>query len=153
MNERLDLKQTQAWAWAYMTIRRPDFIIGTADNPQLERWYLAPRNAVFGNCYLHRFLKSDEDRALYDHPWDNRSWILIGEYLKHLADGSTVTRREDDMVERKATDAHRVELVTGAAITLFFTGPVIREWGFLCPQGWRPWQEFVAEFPGGNGIG
>lgn len=29
------------------------------------------------------------------------------------------------------------------AISLFLTGPKIREWGFACPQGWIPWYEFV----------
>lgn len=30
--------------------------------------------------------------------------------------------------------------------TLFVTGPVMRQWGFHCPdKGWRHWKEFTAE--------
>lgn len=27
--------------------------------------------------------------------------------------------------------------------TVFITGPRVREWGFHCPKGWVPWQEFT----------
>ena len=140
------------WARAYVTLHQvPDFHVGPDDDHQLQRWYLAPRNGV-ANAYLHRFVRSDDDRALHDHPWDNTSWILDGEYLEHRP-GDSVTRHEGDVVRRAATDAHRVELVTGPVLTLFFTGPVVREWGFHCPWGWRHWREFVEMSTGGNKIG
>ena len=28
--------------------------------------------------------------------------------------------------------------------SLFITGPVIREWGFHCPNGWRHWKQFTV---------
>ena len=145
-----DLGEVRDWALAYIAAHPdPDFHVGPADDHQLQRWFILPRNP-FQNVYLHRFLRSDDDRALHDHPWDNRSWMLDGEYLEHLQDGSTATRFAGDVVERRAIEAHRVELVTGPAVTLFFTGPVVRDWGFYCPQGWRPWKEFVEQLPGGN---
>ncbi len=55
--------------------RDPDFVIGTADDPYLRRWWLIPRNPVF-NLYVHHFLRSDDDRALHDHPWPSVSVIL-----------------------------------------------------------------------------
>ena len=30
------------------------------------------------------------------------------------------------------------------AWSLFITGPVTREWGFHCPQGWRHWKDFTS---------
>jgi hypothetical protein len=150
-NALRELRDVQEWARTYMTLRPvPDFRVGPEDDPQLQRWFVVPRNP-FANVYLHRFLRSDDDRALHDHPWDNRSWIISGEYLEHLADGTTVTRHEGELTDwRPAIAAHRVELVTGPVTTLFFTGPIVRSWGFYCPQGWRHWRQFVTTTPGGN---
>ncbi len=43
-------------------MRKPDFIIGGPENPYLLRWYLIPQNRFF-NVYLHKILRSDDDRA------------------------------------------------------------------------------------------
>ena len=57
--------------------RTPDLVIGGWDDPYLLRWWLIPRNRWF-NVYLHLFLRSDDDRALHDHPWFNLSFLLEG---------------------------------------------------------------------------
>lgn len=63
--------------------RPPDFVIGGHERPYLLRWWVIPRNPVF-NIYLHQFRRSDDDRALHDHPWlFNASWLLSGEYVEH----------------------------------------------------------------------
>lgn len=67
---------------ARVTRRAPDFVIGSAEDPYLLRWWIIPRNKVF-NIYLHRFMRSDEDRALHDHPWSNLSILLRGCYAEH----------------------------------------------------------------------
>ncbi|WP_244260428.1 hypothetical protein [Burkholderia gladioli] len=47
--------------------RLPCRIIADGNKPYLERYYLA---TVFGvRFYLHRFVASDPDRGLHDHPW------------------------------------------------------------------------------------
>lgn len=149
-NPLADLAAVREWALDYIADRPvPDFHIGPSDDHQLQRWFVVPRNP-YRNVYLHRFLRSDDDRALHDHPWENRSWILDGEYVEHLQDGSIFARRPGDVVERHAIEAHRVELISGPAVTLFFTGPIIRSWGFYCPKGWVPWREFVDVTEGGN---
>lgn len=138
-------------------LRPPDFIIGGPEAPYLRRWWVIPRNRLF-NIYLHQFLRSDDDRALHDHPWVNASLLLSGEYTEHtIAAGGVNLRqryRTGDFRLRLARTAHRVELqseVDGHSSrerpcwSLFITGPVIREWGFHCPAGWRPWREFVDE--------
>jgi hypothetical protein len=145
-----DFQTLVSWAEGYIRDHvEPDFHVGPADDHQLQRWFIVPRNP-YANVYLHRFLRSDDDRALHDHPWDNTSLILSGHYLEHLQDGHTVTRFTGDIVHRKAIEAHRVELVDGPVVTLFTTGPIVRDWGFYCPQGWRPWWEFVTTTAGGN---
>lgn len=126
--------------------RPPDFIIGGADNPYMRRWWVIPRNRFF-NVYLHEFLRSDDDRALHDHPWWNCSLLLFGEYTEHTIAAGGINHRSiyraGDLKFRRAGYAHRVELHAGSCWSLFITGPVVRGWGFHCPNGWRPWKEFV----------
>lgn len=127
--------------------RPPDFIIGGGDNPYMLRWWLIPRNRFF-NVYLHKFLRSDDDRALHDHPWWNVSFILSGEYVEHMILAGGVHRAQryvgGNIRFRGATTAHRIE-IDKPTWSLFFTGPVIRQWGFHCPNGWRHWKEFVSD--------
>lgn len=129
----------QLLAWARTVMRRsPDVVIG---GNYLRRWWAVPRNA-FANVYVHQFLRSDDDRALHDHPWPSSSLILDGRYIEHTPEGQFV-RQPGDFVSRSADALHRVELIGSApVITLFTTGPKVRDWGFACPQGWVPWQQF-----------
>ena len=135
------LEDLQAWAREVMASREPDFVIG--DN-YLRRWWIVPRNDGC-NVYLHEINKSDDDRALHDHPWANTSMLLFGSYVEHTPDGRFV-RTADDVVAREAEAAHRLEVIPGeAAISLFITGPKVRDWGFHCPNGWVPWADFVDD--------
>jgi hypothetical protein len=124
--------------------RAPDFIIG---NDYLLRWWLIPRNRWF-NVYLHQFRRSDDDRALHDHPWWNVSIVLSGCYDEVTPTG-TRRRGAGSIVFRNATARHRLELpIIGGGITytwtLFITGPRVREWGFWCPQGFIHWRDFTS---------
>lgn len=121
--------------------RAPDFVIGEAANPYLFRWWVIPRNPYF-NVYLHKIVRSDDDRALHDHPWWNLSLVLRGGYLECTPRGQK-WRGPGSLVFRAAKALHRLE-VGPASWSLFLTGPRFREWGFACPQGWRRWQEFTA---------
>lgn len=126
----------------------PDVVIGGSDDPYLLRWFVIPRNPLL-NVYLHKFMRSDDDRALHDHPWANVSVLLDGEYTEHTiaAGGINVRRirRAGDIVIRPSGRmAHRIELHAGPCWTLFLTGPRYRTWGFHCPAKWVPWREFVA---------
>jgi hypothetical protein len=133
--------------------RPPDFIIGKGDDAYMLRWWVIPRNRWF-NIYLHRFLRSDDDRALHDHPWINLSWLLQGAYVEHTikAGGVNVhTRREAGALKlRKPGAAHRIELTDGPCWTLFITGPRVRQWGFHCPLGWVHWKEFTKQGSAGE---
>lgn len=149
--------------------RPPDVVIGGEDSPYLRRWWLIPRNRVC-NVYLHHFLRSDDDRALHDHPWASISVILAGPgYEEVVADGhpSNPARHRyrtwpvgSVIVRLRARHAHRIALLPITRIphpmggveligehpvwTLFITGPRVREWGFWCPHGWRHWRDFTA---------
>lgn len=136
--------------------RPPDVVIGGADDPYLRRWWVIPRNRVF-NIYLHHFLRSDDDRALHDHPWLNISVLLRGAYTEHtIARGGIhirTLRQAGDVKLRRATAAHRIELHAGPCWTLFITGPNVRSWGFHCPKGWVHWRDFTNPADGGKTIG
>jgi hypothetical protein len=164
----------QAWRallWLAKRVARrlPDFVVGGLETPYLVRWHVLPRNRFF-NCYLHLFVRSDDDRALHDHPWASCSIILAGRYREILPDsvgGATrgVLRESGAVALRRASAPHRVELLLkqaravdaalfgGAALTFFLTGPVVRGWGFHCRRGWVPWTRFVASNPGEVGAG
>lgn len=127
------------WAQTLMASRDPDFIIG---DDYLRRWWVIPRNP-FVNVYLHEIRRDDDDRALHDHPWPNTSFLIAGGYREITPEGEFL-RGEGDVVERSATDRHRLELIDGRpAVSLFMTGPKVRDWGFHCPQGFVPWQIFT----------
>lgn len=134
---------------ARVTRRAPDLVIGGQARPYLRRWFVLPRNPVF-NIYLHHFLRSDDDRALHDHPWANCSILLRGTYTEHTIAAGGIHRRDvlaagSFRVRWTGRIAHRVELHDGPCRSLFITGPRYRAWGFHCPsQGWIHWQRFTA---------
>ncbi len=128
------------------------FYIGGKTNPYMIRWFVLPRNPWF-NCYLHKFVRDDDDRALHDHPWWFVSIVLRGGYeeFDHInAEWGTV-RRVGSIAFRPATHRHIVRLIGRKPCwTLVFTGPKSREWGFWCPKGFVVWTDFVAQDDEGN---
>jgi hypothetical protein len=134
------LQEMQAWAEGIMT-RQPDVIIG---ENYLRRWWVIPRNP-FCNVYLHDILGSDDGRALHDHPFTNTSFLIYGCYFEHTPEGMVV-RSAGDVVSREASDSHRLEVIPGKrAISLFMTGPRVRQWGFDCPGGWINHERFAEQ--------
>lgn len=140
---------------ARVTRRAPDFVIGDPGAPYLQRWYVIPRNRVC-NVYLHCILRSDDDRALHDHPWMWCSLMLQGAYSEHSIRAGGVPERTllraGSLRVHRPTFAHRLEIRPeyGVCWTLFVTGPRVREWGFLCPErGWVHWRAFTQ--PGATG--
>jgi hypothetical protein len=143
---KADLPMMQAWAAGIMASRPCDFDIGPG---YMHRWWAIPRNP-FANVYLHRILRSDDDRALHDHPWPSTSVIIAGGYVEHTPDGA-FSRKPGDVVSRPADALHRLEVIPGVdAVTLFLTGPEVREWGFACPQGWVHHNDFTDALDAGR---
>jgi hypothetical protein len=132
--------------------READFVIGGTENPYLLRWFIIPRNRFF-NIYLHEIRRSDDDRALHDHPWASMSFCLRGSMQELNRSGDRVIC-EGDVIFRSARFAHRLVIHGATCWTLFVTGPIVRQWGFHCPKGWRHWKEFVSmSDPGQAGPG
>jgi len=116
-----------------------------SNEPYLERFYLffKDRGDFPFNIFLHRFLKSDPD-DLHDHPWNYRTFILLGGYWEYTEDGKfwrgAPTYRYAD-----ATHFHRLELdkETDYCWTLFIPGKKVREWGFKTENGWIPHDKYI----------
>lgn len=150
--------QLLSWASGIMASREPDLIIG---DDYVHRWKLHRTNTLKGklfNVYVHRFYHDDSDEALHDHEPDNCSVILDGDYIEHfhvrplereLVGGQvryrtkSLLRRQGDVIFRLAGTPHRIALRDGPVTTLFIQGPRRRKWGFWCPSGWKPWDEYI----------
>jgi hypothetical protein len=145
------MRRIQLWCDHMMITREPDFYIGGQEDPYMIRWWVIPRNRWF-NLYMHKVLKSDRDEALHDHPWINMSLLVRGSYDEiTIANGGvqhSSPLKEGHLRLRGPSAAHRLVVdETGEAepvITLFFTGPVWRHWGFHCRNGWRHWKDFIG---------
>lgn len=77
------------------------------DPPFLWRLNLVYRKRF--SVKLHRFLRSDPDRDLHDHPWNFVSIILWGGYYEETNAG-TAWYGPGSILRRKATHRHRVIL-------------------------------------------
>lgn len=152
-----------------VTSRKPDFRIPPDESvpAYMERWWLIPRNWAF-NIYVHIVRRSDDDRALHDHPWWSFSVVLEGGYYEETIEAGGVHKRvwrgPGSMKFRRAGKmAHRLELakiggtIDGSVVnekpckTIFVTGPVLRRWGFHHPSTWvdaYDWDVFCEE----NGV-
>lgn len=125
-----------------------------------RRWWRIRRNAFF-NIYFHIVQRSDEDRALHDHPWMNFSIVLEGGYWEHLILPGGVHQKTwygpgSVRFRRSGAFAHRLELATDIngydeehelpVRTIFITGPALRRWGFHHPKRWvdaYEWDQFL----------
>ena len=109
-----------------MAARAPDFVIGNPAAPYLRRWWVIPRTFDEGNIYAHEILRSDEDRALHDHPWDNVSLLLSGSYREvrpkgddpRVSSALAVTRTQGEVIVRAPTDAHRLVVQPGERVVI-----------------------------------
>lgn len=125
---------------------------GADGSPYLERWLLAERDDG-GHCYLHRFVRSDEDPQLHDHPWPADALILWGSYSEErraigVNGGYIVERREfhaGDTNTLTPDTFHRVDLITPEVWTLFNTGPKEKSWSFWDRDTLKltPWRDFI----------
>ncbi len=146
-----------------ITDRLPCRIIdGEHGEPYLERYYLA---GLFGwHVYLHRFVDSDPDRGLHDHPWERAaSLVLTGGYdelrlaqpprrgASEMSLTNLPTRSRHVRPWRlnllRGSDYHRVVLRDGRpAWTLFLHGPRVKGWGFLRGGRYKAMAQTAADF-------
>jgi hypothetical protein len=112
----------------------PCRIISEGRRKYLERYYLF---TVFGvRFYLHRFVGSDPDRGLHNHPWRwAASLLLRGYYFEETHYGTKAVRWINGLV---GDSFHRVILPPGITEvwTLFFhRAEKAKSWGFLREKG------------------
>ena len=131
----------------------------------LRRFYLY-RGKRRPHIYLHHIMRSDDDRALHDHPWKFTSLMLAGMYeevtpykdqnVENIFDvfydkcysGPLVKERihAPAIIRHKAEDRHRLILRPGHTVwTLVFASEREREWGFWMRGKFVPWREFTAK--------
>jgi hypothetical protein len=127
--------------------REPDMTISPDGKPYLYRWHILPRSQEV-NVYFHVQVGDDPREELHDHPWDNTSVILAGGYEEILdpkpdpfrkpLNPMKFVRSKGDVIFRRSSWAHRL-LMAGHpyTMTLFSTGPKIRDWGYWFPDGWH----------------
>lgn len=135
-------------------MRPPDLTIGPRDNPQTHRWHLWLPRWVSKKGFrlnLHRWHRSDDDRALHDHRGDSLSIVLWGGYSE-ITSHAWESRKArwcgpGAVIFRKAELPHRIELPPGhgAVWSLWLRWPFRREWGFYCPKGWKPYGDYISE--------
>lgn len=119
---------------------KPDAVIG--QHGHMWRWHLIPKNR-FLNIYLHWHI-GDDDAVLHDHPWHSVSVCLEGVLYEDTKTRGMQRVMPGQIRFRSAKAAHRLMLSQAGetAMTLFITGPRVRNWGFHCPKKWVPWQRF-----------
>lgn len=93
--------------------------------------------------YIHHICKSDMEKDAHDHPWNFSSILLEGAYQEkswcapNFDDEATYnTYYSGDVVKHKATDAHKLTLISDSVWTLVFTSGRERIWGYQTSAGW-----------------
>lgn len=131
-------------------MRTPDLIIGPRHDPQTIRWHIFRWRGW--QLSIHKWLRSDSDRALHDHKADNLSIILNSGYFEtffHPSNDPTVGEAVLPYVYtetfrwplvpyfRRAETPHRVRLPSAEPVwTIWLRWPAKRRWGYWCAQGW-----------------
>ena len=118
---------------------RHDRIVHDDGSPYLDRYHVV--EAPTGQVRLHHWRTGDDQRAPHDHPWASTTLVLEGRLVEHTAAGATALGPGDTRT-RTPREAHRIELVTPDAWTLFVTGPIVRRWGFHTAAGWVHWTQW-----------
>lgn len=123
-----------------LTDRLPCRIINGDDGqPYLERYHLCAL-PFGGRAYIHRFVASDPDRGLHDHPWPwALGMVLSGGYQEEReatpGTGTAIRLRAlgpASMNLIRGDDFHRIVLPEASeAWTFFAHGRKVKNWGFL----------------------
>lgn len=163
------------WFCERLAKHLPLRVIGRGNgDAYLERYYLCGRAPAYfpvpvkarlqflPTVFLHRFVCSDEDDELHNHPWDRSvSFILAGGYEEERRVPATtpvlhsygpVTKLVEHDVWKVIVrrirpftfnhigvgDFHRVDLLEKDAWTIFVTGKKMQTWGF--------WDRYTGKF-------
>ena len=116
------------WLSSFLPCR----LIKLDSGPYLERYYVGQ---LFGvTFYLHRFVSSDSERHMHNHPWGwGRALVLCGRYVETSVidicphanvSGALLTRRYIRWWNRvDGNHFHQISDAAPGTWTLFFHGP------------------------------
>ena len=108
-------------------------VISDGGVPYLERYYLGTWVGV--RCYLHRFVGSDPDRGLHDHPWSWAGSIVLAGFYQEQRDGSVRNVQRFNWL--RGSTFHRVllpESVNEVWTFFFHRAQNTKSWGFRAPD-------------------
>lgn len=113
---------------------RPCRVIKSGGEPYMIRIYLTHWRGW--RLYLHRFVTSDGERWLHDHPFGALAVVMAGGYVEEVlpalgAEARGYRRRLWNWIP--ARKFHRISSVITDTWTLFVHGPHRKGWGFLDP--------------------
>lgn len=105
-------------------------------NPYLTRYYLFQKPLPWlPSIYLHCFHSSDEDLEFHNHPWNySFSILLSGMYREYFLQNGKVKKRilsPGNFNFINANKFHRIELISDKTWTLFISGGLVQNWGFI----------------------
>lgn len=138
-------------SWAIYTHRIYEH---TTNETYMRRYIL---KHPWGSIRLHHILRSDDLRALHDHPFNFWTLLLYGGYTEYLPAKMNTTSTALIRVDRRmgsfryvpATQAHRLVL-TYPCWTLVFGGTSYRKWGFYLngyrKADWVNWREYSETY-------
>lgn len=131
----------------------PCRLIALDAGPYLERYYVGKVLGV--TFYLHRFVSSDTERHLHNHPWGwGRALVLSGRYTEESVldicpqgapSGCLIHRADVRWWNRvNGNSFHRISNAAPGTWTLFFHGPRLDVYGnpldgqrgAVVPKGW-----------------
>jgi hypothetical protein len=137
-------------ACAFIARRLPFRHLEGSNGVYLSRYLLI--DADSWKLFLHKFVRSDEDLELHNHPWDRAvSLILTGGYTeeRRMRDTLVWTKvfRPGMLNFLKADTFHRVELLNekDGCWTLFWVGKKTQSWNFWNRESneLTPWRAFL----------
>lgn len=127
----------------------------------MRRWRFLPD--WLPGFRVHQILRSDDDRALHDHPFSFVTFVLKGGYHEYLDDGSKTWHGAGSILYRSAPTLHRLELQTSTSVTTAGTTVTdipawtfvlrtryFRQWGFQTKSGWVHNSKFIGKREGQN---
>ena len=73
--------------WLVNVLKTPEVIRDADGEPYLILYFVyRPKRKTTGRVYLHHIIRSDDFRALHDHPWKFTSFMLWGHYYEYVDD-------------------------------------------------------------------
>lgn len=121
-----------------VSIKEP---LGNPDKPYAYRWVL---NLGLFAIRVHKWLCSDDDRAMHDHPYWMLLAVLKGGY-KDVTPDEVEILKAGAIRFRRSKHIHTVQLTESPTWTVLLTGPPLRRWGFWVDGGTR-WQKAANYF-------